>query len=93
MVPLSTVIRRLLDGYVISFNRRHKRNGQLFQNRYKSVLCQEDPSLRELVGYIHLNPLRAGLEADFAGLDRYPVSGHSALMAIKIAPGMTKTTF
>ncbi len=53
-------MRRLLTGYAVSFNRRHRRSpGQLFQNRYKSVICQEDAYLRQLVRYIHLNPLRA----------------------------------
>jgi putative transposase len=40
--PLSTLVRRLLTGYAVSFNRRHKRHGQVFQNRYKSIICQED---------------------------------------------------
>ena len=40
-IPLSTLMRRLLTGYVVNFNRRHKRYGPLFQNRYKSILCQE----------------------------------------------------
>jgi len=61
VAPIATVMRRLLTGYAVSFNRRHRRHGQLFQNRYKSILCQEDPYLIELVRYIHLNPLRAGL--------------------------------
>ena len=80
LVPLATVMRRLLTGYAVSFNRRHRRHGQLFQNRYKSILCQEDPYLKELVRYIHLNPLRVGLTKDMDQLDRYPFSGHSALM-------------
>jgi putative transposase len=42
--PLATVMRRLLTGYAVSFNRRHRRSGHLFQNRYKSILCQEDAS-------------------------------------------------
>ncbi len=58
-IPLATLMRRLLTGYVVSFNRRHKRCGQLFQNRYKSIVCQEEVYLRELVRYIHLNPIRA----------------------------------
>jgi REP-associated tyrosine transposase len=66
--PIATVMRRLLTGYAVSFNRRHRRHGQLFQNRYKSVLCQEDPYLLELVRYIHLNPLRAGLVSDLGKL-------------------------
>jgi hypothetical protein len=53
-------MRRLLTGYAISYNYRHRRYGHLFQNRYKSILCQENTYLFELVRYIHLNPLRAG---------------------------------
>ena len=55
----ATVMRRLLTGYAVSNNRRHRRYGHLFQNRYKSILCQQDSYLLELVRYIHLNPLRA----------------------------------
>jgi len=52
-------MQRLLTGYAVSFNRRHRRHGHLFQSRYKSILCQEDAYLLALVRYIHLNPLRA----------------------------------
>jgi REP element-mobilizing transposase RayT len=78
--PLATVMGRLLTGYAGAFNRRHKRRGRLFQNRYKSILVEEDPYLLELVRYIHLNPLRARLVPTFEVLDRYPWSGHSALL-------------
>jgi putative transposase len=81
---LSTFMRRLLTGYAVRFNRRHKRHGQLFQNRYKSIICQEDIYLRELVRYIHLNPLRAKVVDDIKKLDRYKYCGHSVLMG-KIA--------
>jgi putative transposase len=57
LVPISATMSRLLTGYAVSFNRRHKRSGHLFQNRYKSILCEEAPYLLELVRYIHLNPL------------------------------------
>jgi putative transposase len=78
--PLAHVMSRLLTGYVVTFNRRHNRNGHLFQNRYKSILCQEDLYLLELVRYIHLNPLRAGVVKTLPQLDRYPYCGHRALM-------------
>jgi len=58
---LSDFMRKLLTGYAISYNRRHKRHGYLFQNRYKSIVCEEDSYLLELVRYIHLNPIRAGV--------------------------------
>ena len=79
-VPLATIMRRLLTGYAVKFNRRHRRHGKLFQNRYKSILCQEDPYFLELVRYIHLNPLRAKLISDLSQLDRFPYCGHSVLI-------------
>jgi hypothetical protein len=79
-------MRRLLTGYAVSFNRRHRRYGYLFQNRYKSILCEEDPYLLELVRYIHLNPLRAGIVDGLKGLNAYPYSGHNVLMG-KTEPG------
>ncbi len=79
-VPVSTVMRRLLTGHAGYFNKRHRRSGHLFQNRYKSILCQEDTYLLELVRYIHLNPLRAKIIQDYKELKQYPFSGHSALM-------------
>ena len=79
-LPLATSMRKLLTGYVVNFNRRHRRYGHLFQNRYKSIVCQEDVYLKELVRYIHLNLLRAGLVKDLKELSRNPWSGHSALV-------------
>jgi hypothetical protein len=63
-------MRRLLTGYAQQFNRRHHRHGQLFQNRYKSILCEEDPYLLELVRYIHLNPIRAQLVKEMKTVKR-----------------------
>ena len=60
-MPISTVMRRLLTGYALWYNRKHRRHGHVFQNRFKSILCQEDTYFLELVRYIHLNPIRAGL--------------------------------
>jgi hypothetical protein len=76
-------MRRLLTGYALGFNKRHKRHGQLFQNRYKSIVCQEDIYLRELVRYIHLNPIRAGIVGTLSELNKFAYSGHSVLMGEK----------
>lgn len=83
---LPRFMRRLLTGHAINFNRRHKRYGHLFQNRYKSVVCEEDAYFRELVRYIHLNPIRAGLVAHLAELDRYPWCGHAAIIGHVSSP-------
>lgn len=82
-VPVATVMRRLLTGYAMSYNRRHRRSGHLFQNRYKSTLCQEEPYFLELVRYIHLNPLRAKVISDWRQLGNYSYVGHSILMGKK----------
>lgn len=79
-VPIATLMRRLLSGYATGFNRRHQRSGHLFQNRYKSILCQEDAYLRELVRYIHLNPLRARLVPNTDSLAEYPYCGHGVIL-------------
>ena len=82
-MPVSRVMQKFLTGYAVSFNRRHTRSGHLFQNRYKSILCQEEPCLLELVRYIHLNPVRADIVSSLSELDRFPYSGHSALMGTR----------
>jgi len=84
--PLSKVMRRLMTGYAVTFNKRHRRSGYLFQNRYKSVVCEEDPYLLELIRYIHLNPLRAKLVQDLKELDKYPWTGHSAIIGRRKNP-------
>jgi hypothetical protein len=47
--PLARVMRSLLTGYAGAFNRRHRRSGHLFQNRYRSIVVDEDPYMLELV--------------------------------------------
>ena len=84
--PLSTVMRRLMTGYAVTFNIRHRRSGHLFQNRYKSVVCEEDTYLLELTRYIHLNPLRANLVKDMKELDTYLWTGHSTLLGKRKNP-------
>ncbi len=91
-VPLSLVMRRLLTGYAQQFNRRHQRHGHVFQNRYKSILCEQDPYLLELVRYIHLNPIRAGIVDGNKKLNVYPYTGHATLMG-KVKRPWQDTTY
>jgi REP element-mobilizing transposase RayT len=77
---LSDSMRKLLTGYVVNYNRRHKRYGHLFQNRYKSIICEDDPYLLELARYIHLNPLRAGIVKTLKELKGYQWCGHSGII-------------
>jgi len=77
---LAVFMRRLQTSYAVTFNRRHRRSGHLFQNRYKSIVCDENVYLLELIRYIHLNPLRAGVVSTLEELDLHPWCGHSQLM-------------
>jgi putative transposase len=85
---ISSVMRRLLTWYAQYYNRRHKRTGHLFENRYKSILCDEDNYLLALVRYIHLNPLRAGIVKTIEELNRYPWSGHRTIVGKTTYPWM-----
>jgi len=78
---LAKFMRRLLTGYAVTYNRRHRRYGHLFQNRYKSIVCDGDSYFTELVRYIHLNPLRVGLVENIRELERYPYCGHGSILA------------
>lgn len=79
-VPLATVMCRLLTGYAMYFNLRYRRHGHLFQNRYKSILCEESAYLQELVRYINLNPLRAKAVENLRALSEYRFCGHGVLL-------------
>ena len=76
---ISEFMRSLLTGYAVRYNLKYKRSGHLFQNRYKSIVCQEDPYLLELVRYIHLNPLRADMVRSTEELEGFRWCGHAAL--------------
>lgn len=76
---LSHFMRRFLTGYSITYNKRHQRHGHLFQNRYKSIVCDEDVYFQELIRYIHLNPLRAHMVDTLDTLETYPWCGHGVV--------------
>ncbi len=75
-VELSRLMARLGTGYALYFNRRHERDGHLFQDRYWSRPLEED--LETVVGYVHRNPVRARLVSEEL-LHAYAWCGHGAL--------------
>ncbi|HEX2957177.1 MAG TPA: transposase [Chitinispirillaceae bacterium] len=76
MKPLNT-------SYARYHKKKHKRDGPPFRDRYKSIVTQDQNYIEELVRYVHLNPIRAGVCKDLDALDSYPWSGHSVLMGRK----------
>jgi REP element-mobilizing transposase RayT len=85
---VSSVMRNQLTWYAQYYNRRHKRTGHLFENRYKSIICEEETYLLALVRYIHLNPIRARILRTMEELDRYPWTGHRAIIGKARHPWM-----
>ena len=80
VTSISSVMQSLLTGYAVTYNDRHGRTGKLYQNRFKSILCDKEEYLLQLIRYIHLNPIRVGLVKNLSELDRSPWTGHSVLM-------------
>ncbi|MGM0575333.1 MAG: transposase [Myxococcota bacterium] len=58
---LGRAMRHVLGVHTQRFNRRHGRDGPLFRGRFRSRLVQQERYLAELVRYIHMNPVDAGL--------------------------------
>lgn len=85
---IADVMRRQLTWYAQYYNRRHGRSGHLFENRYKSVLCEEDRYLLALIRYIHLNPIRARVVKTLDDLERYSWCGHGAVTGKLACPWM-----
>jgi putative transposase len=86
-LPLSKLMRPLNGGYAQYYNKKYKRRGYLFQNRFKSVLCQEQEYAAQLIRYIHLNPLRAGKVSSLDQLKHWAWCGHGFLLGVKNANG------
>jgi putative transposase len=86
-LPLSKLMRGLNGGYAKYYNKKHKRRGYLFQDRFKSVLCQDELYAAELIRYIHLNPLRAGYVQTLKELENYAWCGHGYLVGKEGALG------
>ncbi len=79
---LDGLMRTMNSRYAKYYNKKYQRHGYLFQDRFKSVLTQDQNYLEELIRYVHLNPLRAGICEQLSELDRYQWCGHSVLMGI-----------
>ncbi len=76
---LAEFMRSIMTSYAIYYNKNHKRRGYLFQNRYKSIVCEADAYLLKLISYVHLNPVKAGM-VSFSELKQYAWTGHKELM-------------
>src|SRR5271170_1738613 len=61
---LSFFMKQLKGCFAQQYNRRHKRHGTLWSERFKSVLLEGGAAVAAIAAYIDLNPVRAGLCED-----------------------------
>lgn len=80
---LSQGMRQLNGVYTQRFNRSHQRVGHVFQGRYRAVIVEKDAYLLELLRYVVLNPVRAGMVAVAAD---WPWSSYGAMVGTAIRP-------
>ncbi len=85
-VPVGIFMQTFLLSYAKWWNAKNHQVGHLFQGRYHSILCDRDEYLKEVVRYIHRNPLEAQLTHC---LDDWPWSSFSAYMASPMRPWIT----
>jgi len=85
-ISLSRIMQNLSLRYTKWINFTQSRTGHVFQGRYKALLLDADRYLLQLVRYIHLNPVRAGMVAT---LDEYPWSSHRAYQGSESLPWLT----
>jgi REP element-mobilizing transposase RayT len=84
--PLAKPLQNLSFRFTRWTNWRQGRVGHLFQGRYKAVLVDQDSYLLELVRYVHLSPVRAGMVSDPA---EHPWSGHRAYLGKEVLEWLT----
>ena len=80
-VPLGRIMLRIASRYARTIQQRFYTTGHLFERRYHSILVDADECLLELLRYIHLNPVRAGMVDNIAA---YPWSSHHAYVGTRV---------
>ena len=84
--PIGPAMLRIASRHARHVQRRIPTTGHLFERRYRALLVDEQRYLLELVRYIHLNPVRAGLVAD---PQDYAWSSHGVYLGERVVPWVT----
>ena len=88
---LESIFKRIGVSYVLYFNRKYKRVGHLFQDRFKSEPIETLPYLMMALRYIHRNPIKAGIcekaeeysqssYRDYIGEEKDPITDVSLIL-------------
>lgn len=82
LANLSATLRHINGHYTQHFNRANRRVGHVLQGRYKAIVVDKNEHYLELIRYIHLNPVRAGIVQN---IDEYRWSSHAAIFDTRLA--------
>jgi REP element-mobilizing transposase RayT/DNA-binding transcriptional ArsR family regulator len=86
-IPLARFVGTLASRYAKAINKKLGRSGHLFERRYRPTIVQAESYLKELVRYIHLNPVRAGMVNEPVD---YPWSSHIDYLGSTPPPWLTR---
>jgi REP element-mobilizing transposase RayT len=85
--PISGAMHHLSFRYTQYINRNQDRKGHLFQGRFKAILIDDNEYLTELIRYVHLNPVRAGIVKK---PEDYFWSGHRVYLDLEVLPWLSQ---
>lgn len=85
---LSRGMHRVNTLYCQEFNKRHARTGHLLQGRFKAILVEREAHLLELVRYVVLNPVRAGIVSSAGD---WPWSNYGSTAGLRRSPRWLET--
>jgi putative transposase len=68
---MSKLLKQIVNAYITYFNAKYNHQGTIFQGRYKAVRIDTEVLLMQMVRFVHLNPILAGLSQE---LKNYPWS-------------------
>jgi len=74
---IANIMKRINISYVFYFNKKYKKTGHLFQDRYRSEKIEDDSYLLMATRYIHKNPVKAGIVKK---VEKYKWSSYKAYL-------------
>ncbi|MCC5468750.1 transposase, partial [Pelosinus sp. Bkl1] len=61
--PIASIVKRIATSYSYYFNKKYKRIGHVFQERFKSENIEDESYLLAAIRYVHQNPVKPGIGA------------------------------
>ena len=87
---ISKIVKRICSSYVYWYNRKYRRCGHLFQERYGSECIETDGYLQTVLRYIHQNPIKAGVVSN---INRYDWSSYKSYITTERKGGIEDIDF